>query len=144
MSEKTSVVLFGHSFPARLARQARKAGVDAETFIGLSDRFTIFVEGHPGLTFSRIFGSSADYLSKLRSNVIDILVIDLGTNDLCNQADSAEVVVQKAVQFLDLLKSNSVVPKRTVFLSVIQRSAISRPVHFATWPSLMLSLQSSS
>ena len=43
MSGQKSVFLFGHSFPARLLRQARDQHTEPKKLIGLSNRFTIFV-----------------------------------------------------------------------------------------------------
>jgi hypothetical protein len=126
MSAKTRVFLFGHSFPARLLRQSREQRKDVSAFMSLNDNFSIFVEGHPGLTFARVFDSLPYYFAKMRSKPIDILLVDLGTNDLCHPDNLPDVVVDQALRFLDELKSNNIAPKRTIFLSVIKRSVISR------------------
>lgn len=126
MAAQTSVFLFGHSFPARLHRQAREQHLTAKVLIGLSDRFSIFVEGHPGLTYRRIFDNLPHYLAKLQRESFDVLLIDLGTNDLCNPNDPPDIVVQYVVRFLDHLKTHSIIPKKIVFLSVLKRSSISR------------------
>ena len=89
MSEKTktSVFLFGHSFPAIL-RQSREQHVEPKALVGMSNRFTLFVEGHPGLTYPRIFNNLSHYLSHylslLKSKTFDILIVDMGSNDLCD------------------------------------------------------------
>ena len=127
MSGQTSVFLFGHSFPAGLLRQAMEQHIEPKTLVELSNRFTIFVEGHQGLTYSRSFCNLSHYLSLLKSKVFDILIIDLGTNDLCDPNNPAEVVLQNVTKFLDHLKVNDISPQKIVFMSVIRRSAISRP-----------------
>ena len=126
MSRKTSVFLFGHSFPARLLRQSRERRIDPKTLVGLSNRFTLFVEGHPGLTYSRIFDNLSHYLALLKSRTIDILLVDLGSNDLCDPGCPPEVVLQNVDRFLDHLESHGVTPQKIVFLSVIRRTVISR------------------
>lgn len=127
MSDQTKVFLFGHSFPARLLRRAREEGVEVSGLMNLNDHFDIFVEGHSGLTYDRIFSSIPHYFAKMRSKSIDILLLDLGTNDLCHVDNCAEVVVEQSLRFLSELKSNHIIPKRTIFLSVIKRSIITRP-----------------
>ncbi len=97
----------------------------------MSSRFTIFVEGHPGLSFGRIFDNLSHYLSIMKTKLFDILVVDLGTNDLCDSDNPPEVVIQKVLTFLDHLKSNNITPQKIVFLSVIRRSSISRPGQIA-------------
>ena len=95
--------------------------------MNLNDHFTIFVEGHPGLTYGRIFDSLPHYLAKMKTRPIDILLIDVGTNDLCHPDNLPEIVVDQALKFLDELRSNHIKPKRILFLSVTKRSVISRP-----------------
>lgn len=75
------------------------------------------------MTFSRVINNTDHYLAKLKLKPIDILLIDLGTNDLCNQSECPETVLQKVDQFLDLLESSGVTPKKVVFLSIIQRAS---------------------
>ena len=119
MSDKTRVFLFGHSFPARLLRQSRDQGRSVSELMSLNDHITIFVEGHPGLTFARIFDSLPHYLSKMKARPMDILLLNLGTNDLCHVENVPELVVAQALKFLDGLKANDVIPKCIVFLSVL-------------------------
>ena len=126
MSAQISVFLYGHSFPARLMRQAQEQGKNAKSLLGLNDHFNIFVEGHPGLTYRRILGNLPHYFSELKSKSFDILLIDLGTNDLCNPDDPPEILLQHVVQFIDQLRAHDISPQKVVFLSVIKRFSISR------------------
>ena len=128
MSGKISVVLFGHSFPARLLRHVREQqnATSVSSLLGLDEKYTVFVDGHSGLTYGRLLGSLPHYVGKMKEKSVDILVVDLGTNDLCSQENTPEKVVQMALGFIDSLNPRGVTPRCTVFLSVIQRSVISR------------------
>ena len=128
MSGKVSVVLFGHSFPARFLRHVREQNSDTSvsSVLGLDDRYSVFVDGHPGLTYARVLDSLPHYVRRMKEKSVDLLIIDLGTNDLCNHENTPETVVQMALKFIDSLVPQGVTPQHIVFLSVIQRSAISR------------------
>ena len=127
MAEKPCFYLFGHSFPARLARAAHSRRQPAANFIGVGTHCDLVIEGHPGLTFSRIFDNLPHYMSKMCAMTrIDVLCIDIGTNDLCEPANTPEQVVQKMFKFLESLEENRIHPRCIVVLSVLQRSKISR------------------
>ena len=66
------------------------------------------------------------YLHHLRSQVADILCIDLGTNDLCGEDVTPRLLADNVVKFLDLLQLSRIAPQRIILFSVIQRSAITR------------------
>lgn len=126
MSEGTSVVLFGHSFPARLARYIRNQQKQVSDFLGLGPEYSVVIDGHPGLTYARAIGSFNHYTQRMKRVAVDILLIDLGTNDLCDMLTTPGEVVKRATRFLNLLTENGISPKHVVFLSVIQRSVITR------------------
>lgn len=127
MSEPLNVYLFGHSFVKRLDRMARQEHQSVEELLGLAAEIRLTVEGHPGLSYDRLFNHVDYYCQKMRLlNSIDVLVLDIGTNDLCLPEITPEVLVGKSFEFLDLLESRGISPRKVVFLSIIQRSKITR------------------
>ena len=126
-----NVYLFGHSFVKRLERRAREGHQSVEDLLELTGEVNLLVEGHPGLSYDRLLSRVDFYCRKLSSIPIDVLVLDLGTNDLCLPEVTPEVLVQKSFEFLDLLEGKGVLPHKVVFLSVIQRSRITRSGHIA-------------
>ena len=127
MSERPQVVGFGHSFPACLTRRCQRIGNSVMELLNLSeDTCDITVRGHSGLTFSRVLLNPERYLREICRNTVHVLVLDLGTNDLCNMDGEADVVVDRAIRFLDLLLARPDGPRHVEFLSVIQRSKITR------------------
>ena len=128
MSEQARFMIFGHSFPARLTRKCTATGKSVRELLNLSaDTGNIEVRGHSGLTFSRVLQDSERYLREICRRPVHVLVLDLGTNDLCNINGEVDVVVDRAITFLDLLLARPDGPKHVEFLSVIQRTRISRP-----------------
>ena len=94
MNERQKVFLYGHSFPARLLRWSTARAETVERSVGISDKCSMFVEGHPGLSFDRVLANENHYFRKLRTHSIDVLCIDLGTNDLCSIDGTPQVVVE--------------------------------------------------
>ena len=103
MSERPHVFMFGHSFLTRLSREAQRDHQSVRDFIGVPDKCSLFIEGHPGLTYERLFLNSDHYLHEMKKRPIDILVLDMGTNDLCNSEVTPAVLLQSTLQFLNLL-----------------------------------------
>lgn len=125
--ERRVIYIFGHSFPARLAREARSRHLSYRELLDLSDIHDVLVEGHPGLTYDRIFSSANHYLEKMKATgKIDLLCIDMGTNDLCYLDSTPRVVVENTLRFLDMLSARGIDARRIVFMSVIQRSVMNR------------------
>ena len=127
MVERTSAILFGHSFPRRLCKEAQKCDIRVEQLIGLPEGFSVEIDGYSGLTFDKVLENPRMYLRGLKARTVDILCVDLGTNDLCSRKNTPSVVVQRCVEFLDLLRMEDIRPKRIVMLSVIQRAGTNRP-----------------
>lgn len=128
MADRRRVFIYGHSFPARLSRRSRESREPIAELLGLSPdwRCDVVVEGHPGLTYDRIFNNTEHYIRKLILKPIDILIIDMGTNDLCDPVGKPDTVLGQTARFLDLILSLATPPRHIVILSVIQRSRISR------------------
>lgn len=128
MADRVRVFIYGHSFPARLLRRSRETGSSMAELLGLAPDWLcdVFVEGHPGLTFGRIFDSTDHYIRKIAAEPIDILIIDMGTNDLCDPSGTPDTVVQQTTRFLDLILGLALPPRHVVVLSVIRRSRITR------------------
>ena len=126
MSNNTPVALFGHSFPARLLREASRRQQRVRDYVGLSDGCDLFVDGHPGLSYDRYFGNIERYCRQMSSRRIDILCVDMGTNDLCVPDITPVVLVDKTRRFIECLSSYGISPRRIVLFTVIQRSRLSR------------------
>ena len=127
MADCPVVYLFGHSFVSRLFREAQRRNQSVKDLIGLHDyQCDLCVEGHPGLTFDRLFEGADHYCSKMQRRPIDTLILDLGTNDLCNPDITPSVLIQKIQRFLSLLEVRGISPRCIVFLSVLQRSRLTR------------------
>ena len=88
--------LFGHSFVRRIAAGAEEIRVEVG---GQEHRIHCLGEG--GLSFRRIDQRQPKYHSQIRNASPDILIIDLGTNDLTQE--SPEVVAGRLWGFLDSL-----------------------------------------
>ena len=127
MSDKRSIYIFGHSFPARLSREAVTRHQSIESLLEVEACFNVHIEGHPGLTYNRIFSNPNHYFSGMkRSQNIDLLCVDMGTNDLCHPDSTPTVVVENTLKFLSSLPVYDIHPRKVVLLSVIQRSMITR------------------
>ena len=84
MDSKKVVYNFGHSFLSRFSRMAERESQTPGVFLRLSRDYDVHVEGHPGLSFQRIFQGGDHYYRGMQTTPIDLLVVDLGTNDLCS------------------------------------------------------------
>ena len=125
MAEKRTVYIFGHSFPARFVREAHRRALSVASLLGVTDEYSIQVEGHPGLTYRRIFGRPDHYFSRMSTcSSISLLCIDMGSNDLCDRDSTPAVVVGSVLRFLWELATRGIRPQKIVFLSVLQRSKI--------------------
>ena len=126
-SEEKRIFLFGHSFVSRLSREARRRQRSVLDLVGLPEGCRLSVQGHPGLTYDRIFTNLGFYLRILKREPIGTLVVDMGTNDLCDVRITPSVLVSKVLRFLDLLRTQGVQFQSVVFLTIIERSRVSRP-----------------
>ena len=115
------VCLFGHSFPARVDRYGRD---HPEFLADLPDGCTLSIQGYSGLTYSRIFSDPQRFLSTLKE--YDIIIVDLGTNDLCDIHITPSLLISRAISLLDLFDQHGVRSSRIVFLSILQRTNIFR------------------
>ena len=61
-----------------------------------------------GVTFTRILASPGSLFESLHTlpQLPDVLVIDLGTNDLCSEETSASWVVGDAMLLLEMLREH--------------------------------------
>ena len=78
--------------------------------------------GQGGLSFKRVLESPDQYLKEMGHP--DLLVIDLGSNDLTCVYSTVAEVADDALRFLALL-DDDVRPNMIVLLSVIQRTSVS-------------------
>ena len=77
-----------------------------------------------GGTIHQLLASPGDLLRRLNDipRVLDLLVVDLGTNDQCPQDVSPVLVEDSAMALVELLRNRS--PTTIVFMSVIQRTSV--------------------
>ena len=78
------------------------------------------------MTYDRVFGNARHYLGEVLSKPVDLLILDMGTNDLCNQTGTPETVVGRAIEFLSQICAGENGPRQIRILSVLQRSKINR------------------
>ena len=129
---KPTAYLVGHSFVNRLRRRATRDGQPIWQLAG--ERFELYAHGVSGGSFARTLACPDDLLRRIEAipRLPDVLLIDLGTNDLCSQPDaSAGLVVENALALVDLLRRQNRMPNTVVFLSVIQRTSKGRHVEIS-------------
>lgn len=116
-----SVVIYGHSFPARLWDICENRGIYGEHLFGRPhDR--VYLDGYRGLLYDRIQARSDWYLHNLFHREIDVFCVDMGSNDLCYPDITPAVLCGKVHDFMELLRRYRIRPKATVFLSVLCRT----------------------
>jgi lysophospholipase L1-like esterase len=121
---------FGHSFPKRIFNYVKDNHKTVHEVINPPELCKIFIDGYSGLTYKKLFDDPDRFLHKLKRNnnagPIDVISIDMGTNDLCNPSTSVEDLVVSALSFIDLLLREGIRPKYIVFFSIIQRTEFTR------------------
>ena len=123
--------LFGHSFPKRLFWYIRGTDQTTESMVNSPDCCNLYLDGYSGLTYTKIFSDPDRFLSRLKRNntleAIDVLIVDMGTNELCDPRVTVSDIVRSVLSFIRLLTSEGIRPKFIVHLSVLQRTYINRP-----------------
>ena len=121
--------LFGHSFPKRLASHL-STDESVESALKLPEDCSIVLDGYSGLTFQKVLRNPTFYFMRLRDVFKiaqpDVIIVDLGTNDLCDLDVTAAVLIHRVIEFIHLLQGQGVTPKHLIFLSIIQRTKITR------------------
>ena len=113
-----SFVLFGHSFVKRLQK---KRGFQFE--IELQRQVVpITCIGEGGLTLRRIQARPRQYFESLRQANPSVLILDLGTNDLCAKDIDSNQVHSLLCDFVYELSRRGINPEVIVFLPVIPRT----------------------
>ena len=113
-----SFVLFGHSFVKRLKR---KRG--SQFKIELQSKVVpVTCIGEGGLTLSRIRARPRKYYEYLRQANPLVLIIDLGTNDLCSKNVNPNQVHSSLCDFVYELPKRGINPEVIVFLPVLPRT----------------------
>ena len=116
------VSLFGHSCVKRLCHWSWRRGEMVVRSLGLQSCAEVIAYGQGGLSFKRVLDTPDRYLRKIGHP--DLLVIDLGSNDLACGYTTVADVADDALRFLALV-DNDVHPNMIVLLSVIQRTSVS-------------------
>ena len=123
MSDNRPVVsLFGHSFVKRLCHWSGRRPEQVVRTLGLQSCARVIAYGQGGLSFKRVLESPDQYLKEMGHT--DLLVIDLGGNDLSCVYSTVAEVADDALRFLALV-DDDVRPQMIVLLSVIQRTSVS-------------------
>lgn len=121
---KPKVMLFGHSFVKRLSCRSERRGESVSQTLGLEGECALSSFGQGGLTFGRVLLDPVRYAQHiLAGGQPDLLIVDVGSNDLGAVDTSVAVVVDNALRFLGVLDAQGIFPKRILFLSVIQRTS---------------------
>ncbi len=115
------VALFGHSFVVRMQRFRSD---HPECMNRLPEDCSLETKGHSGLIFSRIFADPSKYLTSLKG--YDVILVDLGTNDLCDKHLTPSMMVERSMELVHLFTEYDVRPKCVIFLSVLQRTGTLR------------------
>lgn len=111
-------VLFGHSFVKRLRHQ--RGYFDIELSRGT---YSIKCLGEGGLTIGRVLRDPQRYLNQLREASPKVLILDLGTNDLCSRENSPEAVHVSMCKLVKEFSSWGITPEVVVFLPVLPRTS---------------------
>ena len=121
---------FGHSFPRRLYKYIQSTGHPPSTVLELPSGSSIFIDGYSGLSLQKVLSNPDCYLARLNDylsrSTIDILSVDIGTNDLCAPEVTVSVLIGYVIEFIELLVSRKIRPKLLVFFSIIQRTRMTR------------------
>ena len=121
---KPKVMLFGHSFVKRLSCRSERRGESVSQTLGVEAGCAMSSFGQGGLTFDKILLDPGRYTQRiLVGGQPDLLIVDVGSNDLGAVDTSVAEVVDNALRFLGMLDAHGVFPQRILFMSVIQRTA---------------------
>ena len=96
-------IIFGHSYVKHAYHLTRDGGKTVNNFLNFPSNYNMYLDGYSNITYSKLAGDIPRYFRVMKSRQIDVLSIDLGTNDLCGISNTDSVVVENAMQFLDLL-----------------------------------------
>ena len=114
---------FGNSFPCRLFRYLRETHQTVHDLAHFPTGCQLYLDGYSGLGFQRLLQNPETYLRRLRQCLshgpIDVLSIDLGTNDLCDPNITPMILVNKVLDFISFLQGQGICPRYLVFFSVI-------------------------
>ena len=87
---------FGHSFVTHLFGMIEPSGQSIFSYLGLREPFNVVLQGFSGLTFYKVLSNPDRFLHQLQTQTsIDILSVDLGSNDLCHPMNTESVTIGK-------------------------------------------------
>ena len=96
---------FGHSFVTRLSRTIQPSGQPIFNKLELSELFNVVLQEFSGLTFDKVLSNPDRFLHQLQMQTrIDILSVDLESNDLYHPRNTVSVTIGKVIEFLQFLK----------------------------------------
>ena len=118
------VYVLGHSFVKRFGLRAQRRHQTVAQAVGLDGQYEVRLDGQSGATFARILDGYKRVLGRLRElpQLPVLLIVDLGTNDLCSGDIVIGEVVDRALTLLDALRREHLLPRQVVFLPVLKRA----------------------
>ena len=122
-----AILLVGHFFVWRFSQRAADGEESMAEAAGLQTVGCFQTIWSNGATFTRAIDPQAGLISRLRDlpQLPDILVLDLGTNDLCPVGAAVSGVIDEAIASIELLRNSHLLPEHLVFMGVVQRTAAS-------------------
>ena len=101
-NEKPRALVLGHSFVRRLKEFAAHNHSDGtyDLNLGLSNVCSVIFHGIGGRTVDKMIRNDLD---KIRSAAPNIVVLELGSNDLCDKDSDPETIALSIVALVELL-----------------------------------------
>ena len=117
-----SVTIIGHSFVRRLEEGSTRRGESLAETTGLQDIAVVRAIHAGGATFgSATSGRHRHIVERLFHHKPDVVIIDLGTNDMSTEKGSASFAVSEALRFVEMLRPMNV---HVIFMGVVARTAV--------------------
>ena len=122
------VYLLGHSFVERYRRRAARNRQSMGQATELARECQLQAHGVSGGSFHQLLASPGDLLHRLDDipRALDLLVVDMGTDELCPHDASHGLVVDSAVALVEPLRQSNRSPTTIAFMTVIQRTSKGR------------------
>lgn len=120
-----NILIYGHSHVVKLSELCEELQVQpAQLFYRPND--AIRLHSHRGLNYARMFDRIDHYFRPIMESDLDILVMVMGSNDLCDSDVGPQQLEERVLTFLDYMNHMRIRPRITTFLSVLKRTALSQ------------------
>jgi lysophospholipase L1-like esterase len=119
------VLILGHSFIARLRRFVSHSDHEkVNTSLNLSEQ--IIYRGYSGCTITKLTERGVREVLKYKP---DLVCLQVGSNDLCDLSVEVQQVVDKLVDFVEILRGHGV--RRICVYQILHRKAPKVPCRYA-------------